>query len=72
MIFAREYIRSRFHGLGQVIESGADPVVQFLDGRECEVPGETLTIVREEGLGLATGAACPHLPRVGVPQDWTR
>ncbi len=48
MIFAREYVRSRLHGLGQVIESGDDPVVQFLDGRECEVPGETLTVVPEE------------------------
>lgn len=48
VFYAREYVRSRLHGLGQVVESGDDPVVQFLDGRESAVPGETLTVVPEE------------------------
>ena len=40
-------VRSLF-GLGQVVVDGAPPLVRFLDGRECHVAEESLTIVPTE------------------------
>ena len=40
-----ECVRSRFDGLGEVIVTGENPVVQFLDGPEMRVPGDMLTVV---------------------------
>ncbi len=39
----RQYVRSRLHGLGQVLTEGAEPTIRFLSGRECRVPAHTLT-----------------------------
>ena len=40
-------VRSLF-GLGQVVVDGDPPLVRFLDGRECHVTEELLTIVPTE------------------------
>ena len=46
--YAGECVRSRFHGLGEVVITGKDPIVQFLDGPEMRVPGDMLTVVPRE------------------------
>ncbi len=48
MFYTGEYVQSRFCGLGEVITSGDDPIVRFLDGRECAESGDALTIVPDE------------------------
>ena len=45
VFYEGQTVRSRYRGLGEVIMSGEDPRVRFLDGWECSVPGDTLTIV---------------------------
>ncbi len=44
----RQCVRSRMHGLGQVLAEGEEPKVRFLDGRECRVPADTLRFISEE------------------------
>lgn len=41
-------VRSKPFGLGQVVDGGDEPLVRFLDGRECCVPADTLRFVPEE------------------------
>jgi hypothetical protein len=44
----RQCVRSRMHGLGQVVSEGVTPLIRFLDGRECRVPADTLRFIPEE------------------------
>ncbi len=45
-VFRRGYcVRSSMFGFGQVLVEGEEPKVRFLDGRECHVAEESLTIV---------------------------
>ena len=48
MFYAGATVRSRFHGLGTVVVTGKNPWVQFLDGPEMKVAGNTLTVVPPE------------------------
>lgn len=44
----RQCVRSRMHGLGQVLAEGKKPKVRFLNGRECRVPADTLRFISVE------------------------
>ncbi len=45
MFYRGESVRSRFHGLGEVVLSGDTPRVRFLDGLETFVSEDTITSV---------------------------
>ncbi len=42
-------VRSKFYGLGQVVDGGEEPLVRFLDGQEIQVPADNLHFVPTEG-----------------------
>ena len=48
VFYEGQTVRSRYHGLGEVIMSGEDPRVRFMGGWESGVPGDTLTLVPSE------------------------
>jgi len=48
VFYEGEAVRSRYHGLGEIISAGRAPRVRFLDGRECSVPGDTIMSVPQE------------------------
>ena len=48
-VFRRGYcVRSSTFGFGQIVGEGEQPLVRFLDGRECRVPVDTLRFIPEE------------------------
>ena len=48
MFYAGATVRSRFYGLGEVVATGQDPWVRFLNGPEMKASGDTLTVVPPE------------------------
>ena len=48
MFYVGECVRSSWYGLGEVVVTGDDPIVRFINDLEVNVPGNTLTIVRGE------------------------